>query len=226
MSILGKSDKSEIMEITHLGHASFKIRGKTTTIVTDPFDPAMLGIKFPKVEADVVTISHSHKDHNCPKEVGGTPIIISGPGEYEVKGVKIIGVPTFHDNSNGSQRGKNTVYRIYVDGISVVHCGDLGHKLDDSELEMLDGANILMIPVGGFYTIDAPVAAAVASQMDPNIIIPMHYNSPNLDQKTFSKLTDVGVFLKEMGKEGIVPQPKLTITKDKLPVEPMVVVLE
>lgn len=214
------------MEITHLGHASFKIRGKNVIVVTDPFDPGMLGIKFPKIEADVITISHGHNDHNFISAVEGQPIIVSGPGEYEIKGVKIIGVATYHDGSKGSERGKNTIYRIIVDGVSIVHCGDLGHKLDDVQLEMLEGANILMIPVGGFYTIDGAVASEVVSQINSTIIIPMHYNSPNLDQKTFSKLTSANPFLKEMGKEGITSQPKLVITKDKLPLEPIVVVLE
>lgn len=214
------------MEITHLGHASFKIKGKNVTIVTDPFNPQMMGIKFPKVEADIVTISHNHEDHNFLGIVDGQPIIVNGPGEYEIKGVKIIGVAAYHDSSKGSQRGKNTVYRILVDGISIVHCGDLGHKLDDNQLEMLEGANILMIPVGGFYTIDASVASEVVSQINPTIIIPMHYNTPGLDQKIFSKMTGVETFLKEMGKESIVPQPKLVVTKDKLPAEPMVVILE
>lgn len=214
------------MEITYLGHASFKIKGKNVTIVTDPFNPSFVGIKFPKVEADVVTISHGHEDHNFKSVVEGHPIIVSGPGEYEIKGVKIVGVAAYHDISKGSERGKNTIYRILVDGVSIVHCGDLGHKLDDGQVEMLEGSNILMIPVGGFYTIDGAVASEVVSQINPTIIIPMHYNIPSLDQKNFSKLADIGPFLKEMGKESIVAQAKLVVTKDKLPVEPMVVVLE
>lgn len=214
------------MEITHLGHSSFKIRSKSATVVTDPFSSQFLGIKFPKTEADVITISHSHSDHNFKEAVEGTPVIIAGSGEYEVKGIKIVGVSTFHDNSRGSQRGKNTVYRITVDNVAIVHCGDLGHKLDDRELEILEGANILMIPTGGFYTIDAPTACEVVSQLSPNIIIPMHYKTATLNKDIASKLSEVGVFLKEMGKEGITPQPKLVVTKDKLPVEPMVVVLE
>lgn len=214
------------MEITNLGHSSFKLRGKQVTIVTDPFNPKMLGIKFPKVTADAVTVSHSHDDHNFLGAVEGEPIILAGPGEYEVKGAKIIGISTFHDASGGSARGKNTVYRINIDGVAIVHCGDLGHKFDDKQLEMLEGANVLMVPVGGFYTIDAAVACEVVSQINPNIIIPMHYATPSLDKSIASKLTDVGVFLKEMGKEGISPQPKLTVTRDKLPMEPIVVVLE
>ncbi len=224
--MLFKSDKNGNMEITHLGHSSFKIKGKSAVVVTDPYNSQMVGIKFPKTEADVITISHNHQDHNSTEAVDGIPVVISGPGEYEVKGVKILGISVFHDNSNGSERGKNTVYRINIDGVSIVHCGDLGHKFNDSQLEMLNGANILLIPTGGFYTIDAQIACEVVSQIDPNIIIPMHYNSPNLNQENFGKLAGVDAFLKQMGKEGLVPQPKLVITKDKLPEEPMVVVLE
>lgn len=214
------------MEITHLGHSSFKIRSKQVTIVTDPYDSVMVGLKFPKVEADVVTISHGHGDHSFISAINGTPLIIAGPGEYEVKGAKIVGVTSFHDNSGGSVRGKNTVYRMDVDGVSIVHCGDLGHKFDDNQLETVSGANILMIPVGGFYTIDASVACEVVSQVSPDIIIPMHYKVSALSKDLADKLAEVDVFLKQMGKEGIGPQPKLTITRDKLPAEPMVVVLE
>lgn len=224
--MLFKSDKSENMEIIHLGHSSFKIKGKSATVVTDPFESEMLGIKFPQTYADIITISHDHQDHNNIAGVDGTPVVLSGPGEYEVKGVKILGISVFHDNSSGSERGKNTIYRINFEGITIVHCGDLGHKFSDLQVEMMDGANILLVPTGGFYTINAQVACEVVSQINPNIIIPMHYNSPNLNQENFGKLDGVDAFLKQMGKEGLLPQPKLVITKDKLPEEPLIVVLE
>lgn len=214
------------MEIVHLGHSSFKLRGKSTTIVTDPFDPSMVGLRFPKIEAEIVTVSHDHHDHNFIGAVSGSPVIINGPGEYEVKGVDIIGINSFHDEKEGSERGRNTVYLIKIDGISVVHLGDLGHKLDDKQREILSGCHILMIPVGGFFTISAFEASQVVSQLEPTVIIPMHYNTPELNQKVFSKIAGVDDFLKEMGKESIIPQPKINITKDKLPVETTIVVLE
>jgi L-ascorbate metabolism protein UlaG (beta-lactamase superfamily) len=214
------------MEIIRLGHSSFKLQSRQGKLVTDPFNPEITGLKFPKVEADIVTISHLHPDHNQIHLVGGTPLVIIGPGEYEAKGIKIVGVATFHDNNKGADRGKNTVYRIEIDGISLVHCGDLGHKFDDKQLEILDGVDILMIPVGGFYTIDAKLASEVVSQIEPKIIIPMHYNSSELNQKNLSELAPIDNFLKEMAKEGIVPQPKLVVSKDKLPVEPTVIALE
>ena len=211
------------MEISHLGHSSFKLKGKDSILVTDPFDPEYLGLKFPKVAADIVTISHFHKDHDYKAGIEGTPIIIEGPGEYEVKGVKILGIPTFHDNSHGADRGENTIYRIWMDGVSIVHCGDLGHKIEEKLLEMLDGVDVVMVPVGGVYTIDASVAAEVASQLESKIIIPMHYNVAGLKE---SNLSDVSIFLKQIGKEAVLPVAKLTISKDRLPTETQVVVLE
>ncbi|TSC54155.1 MAG: hypothetical protein LiPW16_123 [Microgenomates group bacterium LiPW_16] len=210
------------MEITHLGHSSFKIRGKQASVVTDPFSPQTTGLKFPKVEADIVTISHSHDDHNQAELVGGSPQIFSGPGEYEAKGVKILGVATFHDSSAGSERGQNTVYQIKMDGLTLIHLGDLGHKLETEEVEALNGVDILLVPVGGVYTLDGKGAAQVVGQLEPRVVIPMHYKVPNLA----FELEPVDKFLKEMGKEQVVPQPKLTISKDKLPEELEIVVLE
>src|SRR3989338_30493 len=118
------------MEITFIAHASFKLRGNKATVVTDPFDPAFLNLKFPKVEADIVTISHEHADHNyLPADIL-SPLLIQGPGEYESKGVNVIGVSSYHDDKNGGERGLNTIYRIEMDGISLVHLGDLGYKLN------------------------------------------------------------------------------------------------
>lgn len=214
------------MDIIKLGHSSFKISGRMGKVVTDPFDPEMVGIKFPKVEADIVTVSHAHKDHNQTGLVGGNPLVISGPGEYEIKGIKIIGLSTYHDNQKGLDRGPNTVYRIEVDGVYVVHCGDLGHKFTDHDIDLLDKVDILLIPVGGHFSLDPHQASEIVSQIDPSIIIPMHYNTAGLNQKNFSMLLPVENFLKEVGKDDVKSVPKLTVSKDKLPVEPMVVVLE
>lgn len=209
------------MEIIHLGHSSFKIKGKQATLVTDPFSPQMTGLKFPQVSADIVTISHQHDDHNKASLVNGAPQVFSGPGEYEVKGVKILGVSTFHDSSQGAERGKNTVYQIKMDGLTLVHLGDLGHKLETEEVEALNGVDILLVPVGGVYTLDGKGAVQVVGQLEPRIVIPMHYQVTGLK----FELEAVDKFLKELGKEGVVPQPKLTITKDKLPEELEVIIL-
>lgn len=209
------------MDITHLGHSSFKIRGRQATLVTDPYAPDSSGLKFPKTEADIVTISHSHEDHNQAGLVGGNPQIFSGPGEYEAKGVKISGITTFHDNVNGAKRGKNTVFEIQMDGLRLVHLGDLGSNLTTEQVEILNGADVLFIPVGGVYTIDGKSAAAVVAQLEPLTVIPMHYQVPGLKYP----LEPLEKFLKEMGKEEVPPLPKLSISKDKLPEETQIVVL-
>lgn len=214
------------MDITYLGHSSFRIRGKSATVVTDPYDSSV-GLKFPKhVEANVITVSHDHDDHNATTQIEGSPYVISGPGEYEVKGVSIFGLSTFHDDQKGKERGHNTMYRMEVDGISIVHLGDLGHHLSSEQVDELDGVSILMIPVGGVFTIDPTVAAQIVSDIEPLIVIPMHYGRSELDQKVYGMLSPVSQFLKEIGKEDSAPQSKLSLTKDKLPAEMQVVVLE
>lgn len=209
------------MEITHLGHACFRLRGKTATLILDPFSEE-IGLKMPKVSADAVLITHKHFDHSDISKVEGYRVLIEGPGEYEVGGAQIIGIPAFHDKSKGQERGKVTLYQIKMDGLSLVHLGDLGEKLSDQQIEELNGVDILMIPVGGIFTIDPPTASEVVTQLDPKIVIPMHYLVPGLK----SNLLPLGNFLKEMGKEDTKPQSKLVITKDKLPEEMEVAVLE
>lgn len=211
------------MDIYWLGQSSFKIKGKTTTVVVDPFDNK-IGLKFPKVEADIVTISHGHFDHNAAGAVGGSPFIVDGPGEYEVKGVEIVGVSSFHDEKEGSERGKNTIYNLKIDKVNITHLGDLGQEsLTTQQVEEIGNVDILLVPVGGYFTIDAPTAAKIASQLEPKIIIPMHYKIPGLN---IEQLEGVDKFLKEVGKEDLESLPKLTIAAERFPEESQVVLLE
>lgn len=211
------------MDITWYGQSCFKVKGKSASAVFDPFDPAVVGLKLPKLAADVVLVTHQHPDHNFVAGVAeGNPILIEGPGEYEVKGITVSGVSVFHDEVEGKERGKNTIYQCMIDGISIVHCGDLGHTLSKEQIEAIGVCHILMIPVGGVYTIDAAAAAEVVNQLEPLIILPMHYKIEGLK----FDLEPVDKFLKEIGKEEKELQPKLTITKDKLPDEVQVVVLQ
>lgn len=213
------------MEISYLGHSSFKIRGKTATVVTDPYGE--MGGKFPKdTTADIVTVSHGHGDHNQKDKVGGNPFVIEGPGEYEVKGVSVIGVFTWHDSEEGRARGANTAYVIEMDGLRLLHLGDLGHKLSEGQVSEIGPIDLVMVPVGGVYTLDAKTAAEVVRQVDPWVVVPMHYQQAGLDPKMFGSLTGVGEFLKEMGKDGVTAVPKLVISADRLPTELQVVVLE
>lgn len=213
------------MEISYLGHSSFKIRGKTATLVTDPYSPEMTDLKFPKVGSDIVTISHQHEDHNKKEQVLGLPFIISGPGEYEVKGVFIFGISSFHDSSEGSERGPNTIYLIEIEGLRICHLGDLGHKLSDLKLQELNGVDILFIPVGGIFTIGPRQASEVIAQLEPKIVIPMHYNFPGLNMAVFGKMSSLEDFLREMGEKGQY-LPKLQITRDRLPEEMQIIILE
>lgn len=213
------------MEVSYLGHSSFKIRGKNATLVTDPYSSEMLGLKFPKVEADMVTISHAHEDHNKKEEVEGSPFVIFAPGEYEVKGVSVFGIASFHDSSAGAERGPNTIYLIEMDGLRICHLGDLGHKLSDSQLEELDGVDILLLPVGGTYTLGPKEASEVISQLEPKIVIPMHYRPPKADQAVLEKLAELSEFTKQMG-EKVQVLPKLQVIQDQLPEEMQIIVLE
>jgi len=208
------------MDITSFGQSSFKIKGKTATLVTDPYDSAFTGLKFPKhVEADIVTVSHNHEDHNAISQIEGNPFVVSGPGEYEIKGVGIVGIPS--DHGNGIKE-INTIYRIEMEDLSIVHLGDLGRMLTSTEIDELDGVDILMIPVGGTYTIDPAMAGKLVAEIEPSIVIPMHYDRPGLK----FDFSPVSAFLKEMGQETITAQPKLTISKAKLPEQKQIIVLE
>lgn len=213
------------MDISYLGQASFRLRGKNASLVTDPYDPKMLGLKFSGVSADIVTVSHQHPDHNQTQLVKYTEKVIEGPGEYEVKGVSITGYSTFHDDKKGELRGKNTIYLIEMDDIRILHLGDLGHKLSDELVEEIGDVDILMIPVGGFYTIDSSIASEVVREIEPKIVIPMHYSVTGMNPEISSKLANVDKFLSEVGLP-VERTIKLSVRKEEIGEEQKVVVLE
>ncbi len=198
------------MDITYLGHSSFKIKTKTATVITDPFDSQMVGIKFPGAEGEIVTVSHKHSDHNAVEKVSGVQKVVEGPGEYEIKGVSIIGYPSFHDGKQGEERGKNTIYVFEADGLRIVHLGDLGHALSDELVNEIGAVDILMIPVGGIFTLGPKEAVEVANKIDPYFIIPMHYKVPGMNEANFTGLMEKEAFLKEIGKT-VEVLPKLSI---------------
>jgi len=211
------------MTLTWYGHSCFKIVGSggQITVITDPFDKSV-GLTPPRGNADIVTISHGHFDHNNIKALSGQPFVVDSPGEYEIKGVKITGCQSFHDNKQGEERGTNTIYLIEVDKIKICHLGDLGQdSLNDSQLEAIGAADILLAPVGGDKTIDAGKAVKIAEQIEPAIIIPMHYHLPNLK----FKLAKVDDFLKEMGVDKKMAVDKLTLKKKDLSGGKMKVIL-
>lgn len=209
------------MEIVWLGHSCFRIRGKEATIVTDPFDKT-LGYPIKKPTASIVTVSHQHPQHSYLGGVTGNPRVISRPGEYEIANVFINGIATFHDAEMGEQRGKNTVYLIQIEEVSICHLGDLGHVPTAEQIEQMSDADILMVPVGGGATIGATAAVETISLLQPKLVIPMHFKTEVVKME----LAPLEPFLKEMGVKEFVSQPKLSVTKSSLPIETSVVVLD
>lgn len=180
----------------------------------DPFGD--IGLKMPNFSADIVLVTHGHPDHNNVGAVKGEPFVIENPGEYEVKGVFIQGIASFHDDKEGKERGVNTIYTIEAEDMRLCHLGDFGQKqLTDEQLEKIGKVDILMIPVGGTYTIDSSEAAKVIGQIEPKIVVPMHYEMPKLK----FKLDGVEKFLKAMGKNATQPQEKLVVKTSALPKE-------
>ncbi len=207
------------MDITYLGHSCFRIRGSQAVIITDPFPPG-LGYTLGKQTADIVTISHGDPSHSYAQGVTGAHTI-KGPGEYEIAGVLILGVTTYHDAVKGQTKGKNTVYLFEIDGVNICHLGDIGHIPTDEQLEDIGSIDILMVPVGGVSPINANMAAQIIRKVEPKIAIPMHYKTV----KTKRDLEPVENFLKEMAVTLAEPKPKLTVTRNSLPLTMQVVVL-
>ena len=208
------------MEITWLGHSCFKLKGKQATVITDPFSPAT-GYTLGKVTADIVTVSHPHPGHSYVQGIADEPRILKSPGEYESGGVLTVGVHTFHDNEKGALRGKNTVFVIDVDDVMICHLGDLGHVLTAEQVAEIDGVDVLLIPVGGVSTIDAVQAAQIVRQLEPKIVIPMHYKT----EAEKKDLETADRFLKEMGVKEAIAQPKLLVNKSSMPLTMQVVML-
>ncbi len=203
------------MELKYIAHSSFVIKTKTATVVLDPYGPE-IGIKYPKISADIVLISHHHGDHDNSKAIEGDPVVFDWPGEYDCKGVAIKGIATYHDNEKGAKRGKNVLFKISAENISILHCGDLGHSLEDKSVEEIGNVDILLIPVGGYYTIDPHVAMQITKQIEPALVIPMHYKQPDLNPKIAANLKPVGDFLSAMGQTGATSLPKLVVKREEI----------
>ncbi len=213
------------MQIIWYGQSCFEIiaapvKNSQVKIVIDPFSEE-LGLKVPKLQADILLITHNHFDHNNTKAVGDNPFLIEGPGEYEIKNIFIQGIDSWHDEKEGKERGRNTIYTIEfaetsalaTEEIKICHLGDLGQKeLTAAQLEKIGEVDILIIPVGGVYTIDARTAVKIMSQIEPKIIIPMHYHIPKLKVK----IDGLDKFLKTLGIKKIEPQNKLSVKKKDL----------
>ncbi len=200
------------MKIKWLGHACFLITSeKGTRIVTDPFD-SKVGYVLPELTADIVTVSHGHHDHNNVGAVKGDFLLLDKAGDFSHKGVDTKGVQVFHDEEGGSRRGKNIIFKLTVDGVRVCHCGDLGHVLSDEQLKKIGEVDVLLLPVGGVYTVDAEKAFEVKKQFKPILTIPMHFKT---DALTFS-LDGVQSFLDIAGEGKVCKEQEVEVTRDKL----------
>jgi L-ascorbate metabolism protein UlaG (beta-lactamase superfamily) len=171
------------MKLKWLGHSCFLITSETgLRIITDPYS-TVGGINYSPVNeaADIVTVSHNHRDHNNIAAVRGKPEVITGSGTKTAKGIQFKGIASHHDESKGKERGANTIFCFTVDGIRLCHLGDLGHELSREEIAQIGNVDVLLIPIGGFFTIDARVAAKVGDDLKPKVILPMHYKTPKCD---------------------------------------------
>jgi L-ascorbate metabolism protein UlaG (beta-lactamase superfamily) len=209
------------MEITWLGVSCFRLRGKERTVLTDPYAKTG-GQNMGRPTADIVTVSHPHPNHENVAAVGGAPKVVDGPGEYEIGGVVITGISTFHDAEGGRKRGKNTAYLIEVEDVVVCHLGDLGHVPSTEQIEAMADVDVLLVPVGGETTINAAQAVEVVNLVEPKIVVPMHYRA----EGGAADLEPVERFCREMGVKEWQSQPKLTVTSSTLPEGPHLVVLE
>lgn len=207
-----------MLQITPLGHSCFQLSGDDLIIITDPFS-SKIGDLPPDLKADIVTISHTqHEDHNAAGRISGDPKVFDWPGEYEVGGVQIRGLSTFHDDKQGTEKGENTVFVFRFSDATIAHLGDLGHPLDPEILDKMGQIDILLIPVSGPF-IDTKKAKKIIDTIEPRIVIPMHFSDDKINLDILSPVTD---FLKIMGQNGdTISEPTLKIKKSDLPIEGM-----
>ena len=209
------------MKIRWLGHSCFIIEREGGTLITDPCYPGLDSYRD-KPKASIVTLSHSHPGHSYIEGIANNPRQINAPGEYEKEGVFITGITSFHDDSGGEIKGKNTIYLIEVDDLTLCHLGDLGHRLNPQIIDELGDIDILFLPVGETSTISLDIAVEIVGQLSPRIVIPMHYKTDTLD----TNLQPVDKFLQKMGIREPEIKMELSVTSSSLPLNTQVVVLD
>lgn len=207
------------MKIKWFGHSAFGFTSSSDkTVLTDPYEPGgyngAVGYKPISINPDIVTVSHSHPDHNYTKPFPGSTII-SKKDSCEIAGIKITGIPAYHDAKQGRERGNNIIFAYEIDGLRIAHCGDLGHTLSDKDIAALGRIDILFIPIGGHFTIDAAQATAVVEKVKPKIVIPMHYKTEALD----FPIAGVDEFLKDKNNIKRISASEVSITRKTLPSE-------
>lgn len=201
------------MKLEWIGHACFRMTaGDGTVVVTDPYDDSV-GIEQPQLRADLVTMSHDHHDHNCMEHVTGLPVIARGLEEAAVGSVRTRAVGSFHDGEQGAKRGLNAVRIFFIDGLRVVHMGDQGCMPDERVLSAIRGADVMMIPAGGTYTVDAWEAREIVRRAAPGCVVPMHVKT----RRCGYPIAPVTEFLSAMGAEGAQPVAQAEIVPGSVP---------
>ncbi len=215
------------MKIKWYGHAAFLVTtDQGIKIIFDPYESGAYGgqLAYGKIkdEADIVLTSHDHADHNDIKSLPGSPHIVKGSGSKTIKGISIKGISTYHDSSRGKERGENTIFVLTVDEMKLCHLGDLGHRLGEKEVSEIGPVDILLLPVGGFFTIDAKEATEIAQQLKPKVVIPMHFKT----SKCGFPISPVEDFLKGKTRVKRPGTNEISMEKKTLPSEMEIVVLE
>jgi len=208
------------MEIKWYGHSCFKVKGKNTSVVFDPYTPGSTGYDMGNIAADIVAVSHNDPAHNYEAGVSGKRKVLNGPGEYEIGDAIIIGVLSTRDNADGQIRSKNTIYCVELDELNICHLGDFGHNLTDEQLDEIGQVNVLMLPIGGPLGVKG--ATAIVNKLQPQIVLPMHYGT----EKNGYKYTPAKDFLKEFGAEDLLPQPVLKLNKNSVPLTMQICLME
>jgi len=214
------------MKLKWLGHAAFLITSEERVkIVTDPFEPGTFGVNYGKMEetADIVVVSHEHPDHNYVKGVPGSPQVIRGAGAHQAKGIEFMGIASYHDDSGGSQRGPNNIFCFTVDRIKLCHLGDLGHQLSDKQLAAIGEVDVLLTPMAGNFTLDPAGAHRVVDQVQPRVVIPMHYQT---DRCPAFPVSDVEPFLAGKANVKRMDTSEVEFKRGQLPVATEIVVLQ
>jgi L-ascorbate metabolism protein UlaG (beta-lactamase superfamily) len=205
------------MKVRWLGHACFLLTSDSgLRIITDPYTPGAFGLEYapPAETADIVTVSHDHADHNNVAAVKGNPQIVQGVGSHEAKGIRFKGIATAHDETSGKERGTNTIYCFTLDGINVCHLGDLGHDLPDQTVADIGDVDVLLIPVGGNFTIDAPIANGICKKLAPKVIIPMHFKNARCPSFPVAGVED---FAQVRQQVKTIPDSEIELKKEQLP---------
>jgi len=205
------------MKLRWLGHACFLLTSDSgLRIITDPYTTGAFGLEYapPAEMADIVTVSHDHADHNNVAAVKGNPQVVQGVGSHEAKGVRFKGIAAAHDQSSGKERGKNTIFCFTLDGINVCHLGDLGHDLSDQTVADIGDVDVLLIPVGGNFTIDAPVANGICKKLAPKVIIPMHFKNARCPSFPVAGVED---FAQTRPQVKTIPGSEIELKKEQLP---------